>query len=40
MSGENKKGIDLQGKESYLTSLTLIPKNTVYRIFGYFSFKI
>ena len=33
MSSENKKGIDLQGKEAYLTSLTLIRKNTV---IGYF----
>ena len=33
MSSENKKGIDLQGKEAYLTSLTLIRKNT---IIGYF----
>jgi hypothetical protein len=33
MSRENKKGIDLQGKEAYLTSLTLIRKNTV---IGYF----
>jgi hypothetical protein len=33
MSSENKKGIDLQGKEAYLTSLTLIHKNAVYRIF-------
>jgi hypothetical protein len=33
MSSENKKCIDLQGKEAYLTSLTLIRKNIV---IGYF----
>ena len=33
MTSENKKGIDLQEKEAYLTSLTLIRKNTVYKRF-------
>ena len=38
MSSENKKGIDLQGKEAYLTSLTLIRKNTVIGYFDIFFF--
>jgi hypothetical protein len=33
MSSENKEGIDLQGKEAYLTSLTLIRKNIDYKRF-------